>query len=127
MQPAKFTPAPKTQIVPAPAVLLTVTDRAAQELKAAMASEAERYEGLRLGLEAGGCNGYQYALAFATGAEPTDIVTESNGVKVFVNSEDANVLRGATVDFVESPMGAGFHIKNPNAKSSCSCGNSFEA
>lgn len=124
MQPAKFTPKPETA-TPTPEPI-RVTDRAAKELKAALKGETESYEGLRLGLETGGCNGYQYALALAKSAEASDVVVHSNGVTIFVNSSDVDVLRGATVDFVDTPMGSGFHIKNPNARSTCGCGNSFE-
>lgn len=126
MEPAKFTP-PKAQIVRPEAGLLSVTDRAAQEIKAALSAETEPYQGLRVGLEAGGCSGYQYALSFSKDIEPNDVVVESNGIKVMVKKEDAELLKGATVDFVETPMGSGFHVKNPNARHSCGCGNSFDA
>lgn len=126
MEPATFKNIAQTTQVVQPTTLLAITDRAAAELKTAMGSETQTWAGLRLGLEAGGCSGYQYALSFAKGAEPSDVVTESNGIKIFVDQKDTELVRGATVDYVDTPMGSGFHVKNPNAKSTCGCGNSFE-
>lgn len=126
MTPLEAAPLAKTEPV-VPPVQLTVSERAAQEIRTAMAAETEPYTGLRLGLEAGGCSGYQYALGFAKAPEADDVVAESNGIKVFFRRDDATLLQGATVDYVDTPMGSGFHIRNPNARSSCGCGNSFEA
>lgn len=106
---------------------LAVTERASAEIKTIMAAEKAEGAGLRLGVEPGGCAGFQYALSFATSAEADEVMTESNGVKVFVNKRDLPVLNGVMIDFVETAMGAGFNIKNPNAKGSCGCGNSFDA
>jgi len=106
---------------------LAVSERASSEIKNIMTAEKAEGAGLRLGVEPGGCAGYQYALSFATSAEADEVVTESNGVKVFVAKRDLPMLQGVVIDFVETAMGAGFNIKNPNAKSTCGCGNTFDA
>lgn len=119
----------KTQTKTAPVIqtgpAITITERASKELRTAM--EGEKAAALRLGLEAGGCSGYQYSLAVAEAPAADELTTSSSGIKVFVNKEHAPIVSGLTIDFVESPMGSGFHIKNPNAKSTCGCGNSFDA
>lgn len=106
---------------------LVVSERASTEIKTIMAAENAQGSGLRLGVEPGGCAGYQYALSFATAPEADEVMSESNGVKVFVAKRDLPALNGIVIDFVETAMGAGFNIKNPNAKSTCGCGNTFDA
>jgi iron-sulfur cluster assembly accessory protein len=106
---------------------LAVSERASKEIQTIMEAEKAQGAALRLGVEPGGCAGFQYALSFATSPESDEVVAESNGVKVFVAKRDLAVLNGVTIDFVESAMGAGFNIKNPNAKSTCGCGNTFDA
>lgn len=95
--------------------LVTVTERAAQELKTAIAAQTEAYQGVRLGVAGGGCCGPGYMLALAQTAEPDDVVVEVGGVKVFLAQADKDSLKGAVLDFVETPMGSGFHVENPNA------------
>src|SRR5687768_4896422 len=123
---AEPAPAPNVTLVTG-TPQLTVSQRASQEITKIMEAEGAKGAGLRLGVEPGGCAGFQYALSFATSAEGDEVATESNGVKVFVAKRDLPVLQGVTIDFVESAMGAGFNIKNPNAKSTCGCGNTFDA
>lgn len=106
---------------------ITITPRAAQEIKNAMASDGGQEQALRLSAEPGGCAGYQYALSFAAKPEADEVASESGGVKVFVSRSDLPILSGLTIDFVDSAMGSGFHIKNPNARSTCGCGNTFDA
>jgi iron-sulfur cluster insertion protein len=78
-------------------------------------------------VQGGGCSGFQYGLMIdeGEGDESTDSVIESNGVKLLVDPISARYLRGAEVDFVDNITGGGFTIKNPNAKSTCGCGSSF--
>jgi iron-sulfur cluster insertion protein len=72
-----------------------------------------------------GCSGFQYGLTFDEQTSPDDVVFEHGGVTVVVDDVSLDLLNGAEVDFVEDLMGAAFQIKNPNAASSCGCGNSF--
>jgi len=83
-------------------------------------------KGLRIYVEAGGCSGLQYGMALDE-PKPEDKVIEKEGSQIYLDPFSMNYLRGATVDYVSGLTGAGFKIKNPNAKQSCGCGTSFEA
>lgn len=106
---------------------VTVTERAVKELQNVMAAEGAAGQALRLAVEPGGCAGYQYALSFAASAEGDEVAATSNGIRILVSKASIPMLNGLTIDFVDTPMGSGFHIKNPNAKSTCGCGNTFDA
>ncbi len=80
---------------------------------------------LRVFISGGGCSGFQYGMALEGNIRENDTATEFDGVKVVVDEVSVNYLRGATVDYVESVMGNGFKIDNPNAVSTCGCGSSF--
>ena len=80
---------------------------------------------LRIAVSGGGCSGFQYGLSFDDQTNPDDRVFERDGVGVVVDDVSLDLLNGAEVDFVEDLMGASFQIRNPNAASSCGCGNSF--
>ncbi len=82
--------------------------------------------GLRVFVAGGGCSGMQYGMALEAEAREYDHVIEQDGVKVFVDPTSMMYLTGATVDYVDSIMGGGFKIENPNAVSSCGCGSSFK-
>jgi iron-sulfur cluster assembly protein len=81
--------------------------------------------GLRVFVAGGGCSGLQYGMAFEAKARDFDTVFEQGGVHLFVDPTSMMYLAGATIDFVDSLMGGGFKIENPNAVSSCGCGHSF--
>jgi iron-sulfur cluster assembly protein len=76
-------------------------------------------------VQGGGCSGLQYGMGFDNNILPTDTVIEVEGVKVIVDRVSIAYLVGATIDYVDSLMGGGFAISNPNAVSTCGCGNSF--
>jgi iron-sulfur cluster assembly protein len=80
---------------------------------------------LRVFIAGGGCSGYQYGMALENNIRPTDLCYEYDGVQVVIDEVSINYLKGATIDYVESVMGSGFKIENPNAVSSCGCGSSF--
>ena len=106
---------------------VTLTERAADKVKALMAQEpAGEAEVLRIAIRGGGCGGFEYALGFDRGAAEGDAEAEFHGVKVVVDPASSQYLKGATVDFVESLKESGFKIDNPNASSSCGCGHSFQ-
>lgn len=83
--------------------------------------------GLRVFVSGGGCSGMQYGMALEEEPRPYDNVVESSGIRVFVDPTSMMYLAGATIDYVDSLMGGGFSIENPNAVSSCGCGHSFKA
>lgn len=83
--------------------------------------------GLRVFVSGGGCSGMQYGMALEEEPRAYDNVVESSGVRVFVDPTSMMYLSGVTIDYVDSLMGGGFSIENPNAASSCGCGHSFKA
>jgi iron-sulfur cluster assembly protein len=109
------------------AAAVTVTDRAAQEVKNVLADQGEPNAMLRIYVAGGGCSGLQYGMALETEEMEGDQVFETNGVRIIIDSQSAPYLIGANVDYLEGLMGAGFKIDNPNAKSTCGCGSSFSA
>ena len=105
--------------------VVTVTPKAAEKIKEFMAEEAEKPEFLRVYVQGGGCSGLSYGMGFETKAEEDDLVFEETGVKLLIDSYSIDHLQGANVDYIESLMGSGFKINNPNVTKSCSCGSSF--
>lgn len=105
--------------------LVTITPKAAEKVIAFMAEEAEKPQFLRVYVQGGGCSGLSYGMGFEKTAEEDDLVIEENGVKMLIDSYSADYLKGANIDYIESLMGAGFKINNPNVTKSCSCGHSF--
>jgi iron-sulfur cluster insertion protein len=104
---------------------ILISESAARRI--AVLKEQEEAEGafLRIAVSGGGCSGFQYGLSFDAQRNPDDFVFERDGVAVVVDDVSLDLLNGAEIDFVEDLMGASFQIKNPNAASSCGCGNSF--
>ncbi|MFC0103337.1 iron-sulfur cluster insertion protein ErpA [Sphingopyxis terrae] len=80
---------------------------------------------LRLAVDGGGCSGFTYRFGLAESIDADDRVTETDGVKLVVDSISLDLLRGCTVDFVDSLGGSSFKVENPNAASGCGCGSSF--
>jgi iron-sulfur cluster assembly protein len=106
---------------------VTVSEQA--RVKAIALREAEGRPAdavLRVGVQGGGCSGFQYGLGFDRGAAEGDLEFEMHGVQVVVDPFSAPYLKGAEVDYVDSIQAAGFAINNPNASSSCGCGHSFQ-
>jgi iron-sulfur cluster assembly protein len=105
---------------------LVVTADAAEKLSEVMAAKGLAEAGLRVFVSGGGCSGLQYGMAFETQGEDDDFVFQSAGITVYVDPVSIDYLRGAEIDYVDSLMGGGFKIENPNAVSSCGCGHSFK-
>lgn len=80
---------------------------------------------LRVSITGGGCNGLSYRLKFVDTCSAADIEVRSSGVRVVVDTKSALYLRGTVIDYSDSLMAGGFKFTNPNAKASCSCGESF--
>jgi iron-sulfur cluster assembly accessory protein len=111
--------------VPKTAVPLTLTEAAAAKVKTMMAKEGKEGYGLRVGVVTGGCAGLSYDLRFQKGPYDNDIITEQQGLKVFINPENLSFLRGIKIDYIDTLKESGFKYTNPNAQSSCGCGTSF--
>ena len=107
--------------------MITLTERAATELNELITSQDKGGSALRVWVAGGGCSGLQYGMALDDNApEDGDQVFENSGLKIYVDELSLNYMQGAQVDYVEDPLGGGFKIENPNATSSCGCGNSFK-
>jgi iron-sulfur cluster insertion protein len=104
---------------------IVITDSAVRRIAALKAQEEAGNAFLRIAVSGGGCSGFQYGLTFDEETNPDDLVFEHGGVRVVVDEVSLDLLNGAEIDFVEDLMGASFQIRNPNAASSCGCGNSF--
>lgn len=80
---------------------------------------------LRLAVEGGGCSGFQYRFGLADMVEEGDTMVETDGVRLVVDEMSLDLVRGASVDYVEELGGAAFKVANPVATSGCGCGSSF--
>src|SRR5690606_38969300 len=101
-----------------PDIVLTA---AAAARVAAIAAKQAKPAILRLSVEGGGCSGFQYQFGFADMVDDEDAVAETDGVKLVVDPVSLDLVRGSSVDYVESLGGAAFQVKNPNAASGCGC------
>jgi iron-sulfur cluster assembly protein len=106
--------------------MITISDNGAEKVREFLeAQEADvSAAGLRVGVRGGGCSGFQYQLAFDEQRDG-DIVFESHGLKLLVDSESLQFVSGSTIDYEESLQGAGFKVNNPNVVAACGCGSSF--
>ena len=106
--------------------MINVSETAASKISELLVEENKAGSGLRVFVQGGGCSGFQYGLMIEENGQGTgDEVYESNGVKLLIDPISIRYLGGAEVDFVDTVTGGGFTIKNPNAKSTCGCGQSF--
>jgi len=104
---------------------LKVTERAAKKIAELIKEENNDKLALRIYVTGGGCAGFRYGMALDDNVYDDDVVVESNGVKVVIDSFSASYLEGSEIDYIEDIMGSGFSINNPNAVSTCGCGHSF--
>ncbi len=105
--------------------VLTVTPVAAAKILELLQARNIPGYALRVFVAGGGCSGLQYGMAFEEGPQELDTVVESDGVRLLVDPTSIMYVGGSTIDFVDSLMGGGFRIDNPNAVSTCGCGSSF--
>jgi len=108
--------APSSEIALTPAAAARVAAIAARQGKPPM---------LRLSVEGGGCAGFTYRFALAESPEEGDLATQQSGVTLLVDEMTLELVKGGSVDYVESLGGAAFQVRNPNAASGCGCGSSF--
>ena len=105
---------------------IVLTENAARRIAILRDQEQAENAFLRITVSGGGCSGFQYGLMIEeNGQGAADQVYESHGVKLFIDPISIQYLKGAEVDFVDTITGGGFTIKNPNATSTCGCGQSF--
>jgi iron-sulfur cluster assembly protein/iron-sulfur cluster insertion protein len=105
---------------------IILTDAAAAKVAELLADEdASESLALRVAVKPGGCSGFSYDMFFDTEVAEDDLVRSFGEVKVVVDPKSAELLLGASLDYSDGLQGAGFHITNPNATSTCGCGSSF--
>ena len=105
---------------------VTLTSEALSQLRSLLEKEANPNLALRVFVSGGGCSGLQYGMAFDDNIRPGDEIVQDQGVRILIDDFSTPYLRGSEIDYVDSLMGAGFTVHNPNAVSSCSCGHSFD-
>jgi iron-sulfur cluster assembly accessory protein len=105
---------------------ITLTSEALSQLRSLLEKEANPEVGLRVFVSGGGCSGLQYGMAFDDNVRPGDEIVQQDGVRILIDDFSAPHIRGSEIDYVDSLMGAGFTVHNPNAVRSCSCGHSFD-
>ena len=105
--------------------MVTLSDRAAVEVKGLLGKQEKPDAMLRVFVAGGGCSGYSYGMSLEEEASEGDQTFNLSGVKVIIDPRSAQLMGGAEIDYVDSMMGGGFKIENPNAASSCGCGTSF--
>lgn len=104
---------------------ISLTATAVSKVKEIMKQQDPVPAGLRIGVVGGGCSGFSYSMSFENAPGVMDKVFNFDGLKVYVDATSAMYLNGCTVDYVETLEAAGFKFDNPNVKSTCGCGSSF--
>lgn len=117
------TTTPNVETTPKTPIILTST--AVSKVKEIMAQQDPVPSGLRIGVVGGGCSGFSYSMSFENAPGVMDKVYKFEGLNVYVDATSAMYLNGCTVDYVETLEAAGFKFENPNVKSTCGCGSSF--
>lgn len=107
--------------------LVKLTANAAKKVGALLTKQGRPNGVLRVAVMGGGCSGLQYKMDLQDGPANRDFLVESAGVKVVVDPKSALYVTGSELDYIEALSDGGFKVKNPNAATSCSCGESFSA
>ncbi len=106
--------------------MITLTPEAIAKVKSILTEQKED-SGLRIAVVGRGCSGFQYRMTLDKEPQADDTILDMEGLKVFVDAQSLLYLRGANVDYVDGSNGSGFKFDNPNAQTSCGCGETFEA
>jgi iron-sulfur cluster assembly protein len=104
---------------------ISVTEAAAQRIKAMLAASEPPAAGVRIGVRARGCSGMSYTLDYATARQPGDEVVEMHDVTIFIDPKASMFIFGTEMDYVTDKLESGFVFRNPNEKGRCGCGESF--
>ncbi len=108
---------------------VTLTEKAEFRLRAFLQSSADvsTEKGIRVGVNDGGCSGYEYTIDVANAPRPNDLIEQQGRVQIYIDPQSAPLLQGVVIDFVDGLMESGFKFSNPNATDTCGCGKSFQA
>jgi len=120
-QPTVAEPAPILE----PTTVVSLSDAAATKLRELTKDETNPDIGLRVYVYSGGCSGFRYGMMLEDAPTPEDNILNANGIKVYVDGQSIDLLKGSQIDYVDTLMGAGFTVNNPNAVAACGCGSSF--
>ncbi len=104
---------------------MTLTETAAERVKALLAGRGKPSAGVRIGIRTKGCSGMSYTLEFADEKNPFDEIVEDKGVTILIDPKATMFIIGTEMDYVESKLESGFVFRNPNEKGRCGCGESF--
>jgi iron-sulfur cluster assembly protein len=107
--------------------MINMSDAAVQEAKRLLEKQGKAGWGVRVGVQGGGCSGLSYKMHFAEAPDEKDKVFDHGGLKIWTDVKSYLYLNGLTLDFSNELIGGGFQFLNPNAKTTCSCGQSFNA
>jgi iron-sulfur cluster assembly protein len=107
-----------------PSKVITLTEAAAERIRALMAASGRKAAGLRIGSKKGGCAGMEYTMDYAAEPNPHDELVEDKGVRVLIDPTAVMFLLGTEMDYKTDRMSAGFVFNNPNQTSACGCGES---
>jgi iron-sulfur cluster assembly protein len=118
-------PQATTQPLPQTEPLVVLSEAAAGKLQDLVAAEQNPQMGLRVYVYSGGCSGFRYGMMLEDQPSNEDVTVESRGIKVYVDRNSTQYLTGSEIDYLDTLMGAGFTVNNPNAVSACGCGSSF--
>ena len=105
--------------------LVVLSEAAAGKLQALVEAEKNPDLGLRVYVYSGGCSGFRYGMMLEDQPSGEDIRVQSRGINVYVDPQSTQYLSGSEIDYLDTLMGAGFTVNNPNAVSACGCGSSF--
>ncbi len=106
--------------------IISVTDRAADRVKAIIAKSDKSISGLKIGVKKGGCAGMEYSMDYVEQAETGDDIVQTKDITLYVDKSAMMFLLGTEMDFETSTFSSGFVFKNPNQVSACGCGESVE-
>lgn len=106
--------------------MIQLTERAIEKVKEILDTQDPKPAGLRIAVVGGGCSGFSYSMAFENTPGMLDKSYNFDGLKVFVDQASMLYLEGASVDYIETLEGSGFKFNNPQVKSTCGCGSSFQ-
>ena len=112
-------------MIDATPTVVSLTDAAALKLAELTKEETSPEIGLRVYVYSGGCSGYRYGMMLEDAPTADDNVLSANGVRVYIDNNSVPLIQGSQIDYVDTLMGAGFTVNNPNATSGCGCGSSF--
>lgn len=104
---------------------MSLTDKAAAQIKILLAQRGKESFGIRIGVKSGGCSGFKYFIEYADEKKQFDEILQDKGVTILIDPKALLYLLGTNMDYIEEQFKSGFTFTNPNEKAKCGCGSSF--